>query len=204
VTRATGQTLFAVAADGRELHAAVYDENEVRAAAGLTMVAGAVAFAYAYFDAQYVPLQVVSSVFFVEFLTRLTLGLRRSPAGVLARAITRRRPPEWVSAKPKHFAWTLGLGLSFAMMIITNSGVRGTLPRAICLVCLTLMWLESVLGLCLGCQLHAWLTRRGLKGDDPEVEVCAGGVCEVSPRAPAELVPAELASAEPAPVATVV
>ena len=194
MTRPAGQTLSAVAADGRELHAAVYDENEVRAAAGLTMVAGAVAFAYAYFDAQYVPLQVVSSMFFIEFLARLTVGLRHSPMGVVARALTRWRPPEWVSAKPKHFAWTIGLGLSFSMTVITNSGVRGLLPRTICLVCLTMMWLESVLGLCLGCQLHAWLVRRGWKGDDPSFEVCAGGVCEVPSRAPAE----------PAPVATAV
>jgi hypothetical protein len=43
--------------------AAVFNEIEVRAAAGLTMVVGAVAFAYAYFDKQYVPLQVVASLF---------------------------------------------------------------------------------------------------------------------------------------------
>jgi hypothetical protein len=53
------------------------------------------------------------------------------------------------------------------MMVITNSGVRGALP-------------------CLGCQLHAWLVRRGLKGADPNFEVCAGGVCELPSRAPAE------------------
>lgn len=180
------QTISAITADGRVLHAAVYNETEVRAAAGLTMVAGAIAFAYAYFDKQYIPLQVVSSFFFLEFLTRLTLGLRRSPTGVVARALAHGRPPEWVSAKPKHFAWTLGLGMAFSMMIITNSGIRGYLPRTICLICLTLMWLESVLGLCVGCQLHAWLVRRGLRGDDPNFEVCAGGVCELPPRAPAE------------------
>ena len=196
MTAAARQTISAVTADGRELHAPAYDENEVRAAAGLTMVAGAVAFAYAYFDAQYVPLQIVSSFFFAEFLARLTLGLRRSPMGVVARALTRSRPAEWVSAKPKHFAWTLGLGMSFSMMVITNSGIRGALPRTICLICLTLMWLESVLGLCMGCQLHAWLVRRGWRGDDPDFEVCAGGVCELPPRAPVE--------PEPAPVATAV
>ena len=133
-----GQRISGLTTDGRELHAAVFNENEVRAAAGLTMVLGAVAFSYAYFDAQYLPLQVVSTLFFVEFLTRLTAGLRYSPMGVIARAMTLRRPPEWVSAKPKRFAWTLGLGLAFSMMIITNSGVRGMLPRTICAICLTL------------------------------------------------------------------
>ena len=43
------------------------------------MVIGAVAFSYAYFDKQYVPLQVGASLFFAEFLIRVTLGLRYSP-----------------------------------------------------------------------------------------------------------------------------
>ena len=107
--------------------------------------------------------------------------------------MTRGREPDWVSAKPKRFAWTLGLGMSFAMMIITNSGIRGTLPRAICLVCLTLMWMESVLGLCLGCKLHAFLVRRGVTTKDPAFEICAGGVCEIPAR------PAEVAGAGQAP-----
>ena len=58
----------------------VVDENLARAAAGLTMVMGAVAFSYAYFTKQYVPLQVVSSFFFVEFLIRVTLGLALQPS----------------------------------------------------------------------------------------------------------------------------
>ena len=66
------ELIYSLRTDGTELQAAVFDENQVRAAAGLTMVLGALAFSYAYFDAQYVPLQAVSTVFFVEFLTRLT------------------------------------------------------------------------------------------------------------------------------------
>ena len=184
-----GQRLSATAANGTELHAPVFDENQVRAAAGLTMVMGAVAFSYAYFAQNYIPLQVVSTLFFVEFLIRVTTGLRYSPMGVIARAMTLRRPPEWVSAKPKRFAWTLGLGMSFAMMIITNSGIRGTLPRTICAICLTLMWMESVLGVCAGCKLHALLVRRGWTTKDPAFEVCAHGECELP--APATLAGAE-------------
>ena len=179
---AFGQRISGLTAEGKELHAAVFNENEVRAAAGLTMVMGAVAFSYAYFAGNYVPLQVITTVFFVEFLTRLTLGLRSSPMGVVARAMTRSLPPEWVSAKPKRFAWTLGLGMSFAMVVITNSGVRGTLPRTICLICLTLMWMESVLGVCLGCKIHGLLVRRGWTTKDAAFEVCAHGACEVPVR----------------------
>ncbi len=160
--------------------AAVVNENEVRAAAGVTMVIGAVAFGYAYFAKQYVPLQVAASLFFVEFLVRVTVGLRYSPVGVLARAMTLGRAPEWVSAKPKRFAWTLGLVMALAMTVITNSGIRGPLPRTMCLICLTLMWMESALGLCLGCRIYGLLLRRGWIGADPHIEVCADGSCERS------------------------
>ena len=162
------------------LQAPAFDENRVRAAAGVTMVAGAVAFVFAYFDHQYIPLQMASTFFFVEFLTRLTLGIRNSPVGVVAGLMTSRHAPEWVSAKPKRFAWTLGLGMAFSMMVITNSGVRGTLPRTICAICLTLMWMESVLGLCLGCKIHALLVRRGWAGKDAAYEVCSHGECTIA------------------------
>ena len=175
-----GEHISGLTTGGVELQAAVVDENQARAAAGLTMVLGAVAFSYAYFDKQYIPLQAVSTLFFVEFLTRLTFGLRYSPTGVIARAMTLQREPDWVSAKPKRFAWTLGLGMAFSMMLITNSGVRGMLPRTICAICLTLMWMESVLGLCLGCKIHALLVRRGWASQDPAFEVCAHGECKLA------------------------
>jgi hypothetical protein len=50
----------------------------------MTMVLGAVAFAYAYFRQVYWPLQVVSALFALDFLIRVTAGLAYSPAGVLA------------------------------------------------------------------------------------------------------------------------
>ena len=174
-----GQHISGLVVDGRELRAPVFNEVEVRAAAGLTMVIGAVAFSYAYFKHLYIPLQVVASFFFAEFLIRLTFGLRYSPIGVVARAMTFNQPPQWVSAKPKRFAWTLGLAIGLSMTVITNVGIRGWLPRSLCLTCLTLMWLESALGLCLGCKVHAFLVRRGWAADDPDVEVCADGCCAV-------------------------
>ena len=174
-----GEVISGLSVDGKELRAAVFNENEVRAAAGLTMVIGAVAFVYAYFDKNYLPLQIVTTFFAIEFLIRVTVGLRYSQVGLVGRGLTQHSPPEWVSAKPKRFAWTLGLTLSLAMAIITNSGIRGLLPRTICLICLTLMWLESVLGLCMGCELHRWLVRRGWASDDAAFEVCADDRCKI-------------------------
>src|SRR5690349_220843 len=174
-----GQKIPGLAANGRQLRAAVFNENEVRAAAGLTMVTGAVAFSYAYFDKQYGRLQVVATLFFVEFLVRVTAGIRYSPFGLAARAVTFGRPPEWVSAKPKRFAWSLGLAMAFAMTVITNSGIRGYLPRTMCLICLTLMWMESALGLCVGCKIHALAVRRGWTRIVAPGDVCVDCVREL-------------------------
>jgi hypothetical protein len=159
------------------------NENEVRAAAGVTMVIGAVAFSYAYFTKQYIPLQVAAGFFLLEFLIRVTAGIRYSPVGVLARGMTLGRPPEWVSARPKQFAWTLGLAMALAMTVITNSGIRGYLPRTMCLICLTLMWMESALGLCLGCKIHGLLVRRGW-GEG--FELCEDGACSQPPSSAAQ------------------
>ena len=169
------------------------DEHRVRAAAGLTMALGAVAFGYAYFRQLYWPLQAVSAFFTLEFLLRLTLGLRRSPVGLLAGLLTRRHRPEWVSVRPKRFAWTLGLAMASAMAVITNSGVRGWLPRSICLLCLALMWLESAAGLCLGCEIHHLLVRRGLARPGSPATAPAAGDIASSAHAPRALEPAQCA-----------
>src|SRR3954471_1559460 len=127
------------------------NENEVRIAAGLTMAIGAYAFCQAYFEQQYGPLRIVTTYLFLDFTVRVLVGLRFTPVGQLARLLARGRTPEWVSTRPKNFAWTMGIGMGFAMMVITNGGVHGWIPRIGCLICLTLMWLESAAGLCLGC-----------------------------------------------------
>ena len=106
----------------------------MRAAAGVTMVIGAVAFCYAYFDHLFLPLKIVTSFFFVEFLIRVTIGFQYSPIRFVSQAITRRQPPDWVSGKPKRFAWTLGLAMAASMTVINNVNIHGYLPRSLCLV----------------------------------------------------------------------
>ena len=179
--RTYGEVIEGVTRDGRALRAGVFNENEVRAAAGITMALGAVAFAFANYEKVFEPIQIVTTFFLVEFLIRVTVGINYSPVGVASRWLARRLEPQWVSAKPKRFAWTLGLIMSFAMMVITNSDIHGALPRTICLICLTLMWFESVLGLCLGCEIYGFLVRRGWREQDEAFEICAGGACDIVP-----------------------
>jgi hypothetical protein len=165
--------------DGKELHAAAVDEHQARVAAGITMALGAIAFVYANFDKLFWPIRTVSAFLFIDFLIRVTASLERSPSGLVAGWMTRRQAPQWVSAKPKRFAWTLGLALALVMTGITNSGIHGPLPRTICLTCLTLMWMEAVLGLCLGCEIYRLMVRRGWRTPDDAFESCPDGACDL-------------------------
>jgi Domain of unknown function (DUF4395) len=186
-----------VAVDRTGSGIAVVDENVVRGAAGLTMVVGAVAFSYAYFAKQYIPLRIAASLFFADFLLRLTAGLGYSPVGAVARWIARGRRAEWVPLTPKRFAWTLGLGMALAMTVITNVGIRGWLPRTICLICLTLMWMESVLGLCVGCRIYGALAGRGWIHAARDGDSCTGGVCQPVTVAPEPATAVREPAAEP-------
>lgn len=169
----------ALVVNGRVLRAAVVDEHRARAAAGITMLLGTLALVYSYFDKLFWPIRLVSASFFVDFAFRVTLGLERSPVGVVAGWLTRWQPPQWVSAKPKRFAWSLGLAMALVMAVMTNSGVRGPIPRSICMFCIALMWLEAVLGLCLGCEIYGFMVRRGWRPPDDAYELCASGACEL-------------------------
>jgi hypothetical protein len=181
--RRYGQVVPGLTHRGEEVRAGVFNETQVRVAAGLTLALAATAFAYANFAQVFGPIKIVTAFFFVDFSLRVMVGLGASPTGALAGWLTRRQAPQWVSAKPKRFAWTLGLLMSASMTVITNADIHGLLPRTICLTCLTLMWLESVLGLCVGCELYGWLRRRSLIGRDEAIEICADGVCEIDRRA---------------------
>ena len=119
---------------------------------------------------------MVTTFFAIEFAVRVTLGLRFSPVGQAARPLTFGRAPDLVSFGPKRFAWSLGLAMSASTAIITNSGIRGHRRRTIRLIRLTLMWLEAACGVCLGCQIHRLLVKRGRAVVRPRSR---GGVCSL-------------------------
>ena len=71
--RMFGETIEGLAMAGQPIKAGVFDENQVRAAAGITLVLGAVAFVYAYFAKLYLPIQLVTTLFFIEFALRVRM-----------------------------------------------------------------------------------------------------------------------------------
>jgi hypothetical protein len=98
----------------------------------------------------------------VDFGVRALSRPRWSPLGRIAGAVLRARgvAPELRDAGPKRFAARIGLGFSAVLLVLTNSGPRSA-TLAVAAILLVCALLESLLGLCVGCQVwNAWYAIR--------------------------------------------
>jgi hypothetical protein len=104
------------------------------------------------------------------FVARVLTGPKLSPLGqFVTRVVTprlglRERP---VAGPPKRFAQGMGVAFTITAVILTGLGFWGAAQIVLGLLCVA-AFLESALGLCLGCKVFAVLMRAGLV---PE-EVC--------------------------------
>ena len=151
----------------------VIDERAVRAAAGILFLLGGAAFAFAVSTGSTRPLQPFGMFFMIDMMIRVVVGDRWSPTLALGRLIVRGQQPEWVGAPQKAFAWWLGFALA-----VTSCTVMGFFAAplwvtlALCGLCLTILFLETAFGICVGCLLHSRFSSQ------PTL-YCPGGTCEV-------------------------
>lgn len=98
------------------------------------------------------------------FLARVLTGPTMSPLGQLVtRAVTPRLhiAPRFVAGPPKRLAQ--GIGLIFSAMALVLASLDDWTPAKVVLALLIVAaTLESVVGLCLGCKVFAFLMRGGV------------------------------------------
>ena len=174
-----GKIIPGLMINGRPAPYPVMNERAVRATAGLMLITATAAFAQAFFLKNFLPLKIVTPIFFIDFTLRVLTGLTPlSPFGLLGSYLVRHQKPEWAGATQKRFAWSIGIGVALLMTLITNMNITGVVPLTFCLMCMTLMWLETALGVCVGCHIYQWLVRRQVLKATEFPPVCAGGVCD--------------------------
>jgi hypothetical protein len=173
-TGSTGSTdIFGELVEGIDIP--VFNERAVRAAAGLLFLFGGAAFATAALTENYQPLRAFGFFFMVDMMLRLFVSVRFTPSMFLGALVVRRQRPEWVGAKQKKLAWGLGLGMAFTSCIALGFlGVTGTLMLALCGLCLSLLFLESAFGICIGCELHRLFAKE-------KPQLCPGDTCNYTP-----------------------
>jgi hypothetical protein len=171
---------------GRPARFPVVNERAVRATAGIVMVLAAVAIAIAYFNKNYTPVRLISVVVAADFVLRQVAGLTPlSPIGTLGTFLVKNQRPEWVGATQKRFAWALAFGMALLIAILTNAGVHGLGVQLIGVTLIGLLWLESVVGFCVGCFIYSRLIKADLIHPE-DAPACGGNSCEIpAPAAPA-------------------
>ena len=151
----------------------VINERAVRGSAGILFLLGVISVASALMTDSVAPLQPFGMFFMIDMLLRLIAGDKWSPTLAIASLITRRQQPEWVGAPQKEFAWWLGFGL--AVISCSSMGLFAAplwLVLTLCSICLTLLFLETAFGICVGCALQAKF------GKTPPM-YCVGDSCAI-------------------------
>lgn len=158
----------------------VLNERAIRAGAGIVFAAGFFAFFQALELGNFIYLQLLVPFLFFDFLMKTVVGIRFSPMSILANWVVKNQQPEFVGAVQKRFAWSIGLVLSFTMMLLLFVfEVRGLPNLAICSLCLTFMFMESAFGICVGCKIYNFLLKKGIIEMPEYKPACPGNVCSI-------------------------
>jgi hypothetical protein len=159
----------------------VINEREARASAGLMFLFGIVSLFYFMLTQDLLYAEAFSITFIIEFFIRIFINPLLAPYMIIGSWIVRSQKPEWVEASPKKFAWVLGLILGLVMGYYVVFNILTPARLIICVVCLVLLYLEAVFGLCLGCIIYKKLNLK--------LQNCPGGVCEMGWEKPKRLNP---------------
>ena len=108
---------------------------------------------------------------------------RLSPSILISSFFARNQKPAWVAIAPKRFAWSIGASIVITCIIffnpvvfahgvndVFNAEILPTTERympagmgiALVSVCLLFMWMEAILGYCVGCKIHGLLVKMGI------------------------------------------
>ena len=166
---------------GRPAPFPVVNERAVRATAGIIMVLGLAALALAFFNQNFWPIRILTVVVAADFALRQLTGLTPlSPFGILGTLLVMNQRPEWVGTTQKRFAWALGFMMAAYLAVLSNLGIHGLPVLGVGLALMSLLWLESVVGLCVGCRIYGLLIKMNLAHPE-DAPACAGGICEIRP-----------------------
>lgn len=175
-----GEVIPNLTIDGKPAPYPVLNDRVVRAGAGINLVLGGSAFSLALLDQNYQPLKYVVALFFIDFFLKVVFGPQFSPISRIAEWIVAHQRPEYVGAVQKRFAWSIGLVMSFIMVILMYAfEIQGLPNRIICGICLTFMWLETSFGICVGCKMYYGLITLGLVKKPEIAPACPGGACPI-------------------------
>ena len=169
-------TVFAFGEKIEAYEVRVLNEREVRASAGVLFLFAIISFMNSWLAGNFMLTKIFVVGFLIDFTIRLFVNPKFSPTLILGRFFVRNQQVEYVGAPQKRFAWGIGFFLAVTMfyMVVLNN-IVGPINLLICLLCLTLLFFESVFGICIGCSIYNLFNKE-------KAQLCPGNVCAVEER----------------------
>jgi hypothetical protein len=150
----------------------VLNEREIRAAAGIMLLAISISLVLIIVKGDFLLTKYVVTIFLTDFIIRVFVNPKFSPSLILGRLIVRNQVPEYVGARQKKFAWIIGVVLSaimFIFLVLVNA--YSPITGIGCLLCLVFLFFETAFGMCLGCKFYSLLYK-------DKAQYCPGEVCD--------------------------
>ncbi len=165
------------------------NETQIRIWAGIMFTVWLFTFLSVYYAGMYNLALIVVWLFWLDFLLKV-INPKYSIIGIIAQQLSKNKEPQRVWAIQKRFAWWIGLAMSSIVLFMlikhnffmdsSHQMVYGTItpPMILCMICLSFMWLESILWYCVGCTIFEYLVKHKiLKNTDNQT--CPDGHCSL-------------------------
>ena len=163
---------FGESVDGYEI--LVFNEREVRAAAGITFLFAFIAFMNAFLVGEMGPTKLMVVAFLTDFFIRIFINPKYAPSMIIGRWVVNNQVPEYVGAPQKKWAWGFGLILSAVVFyLVVLNDIRGPVLIISCGLCMLLLFFEAVFGICVGCKVYNFFHKES-------AQYCPGGVCDLN------------------------
>ena len=155
----------------------VINEREARAAAGILGMLGTIIIFVGIGFNHIIAARVYLAFLWLDFTIRM-ITPKYAPSLMLGKFMVQNQKPEYVGGLQKRFAWTIGWLISLPMVYWFVLHWDITFYKVlICVLCASLMFLESAFSICVGCVIYKIITRK-------HAQYCPGGVCEIRVKEP--------------------
>lgn len=160
----------------------VLDERHMRASSGIMFLLGMIAFINGFILQNFIVIPYIAGFLMFNFLIGIFFNPKFSPTLVIAHLFVRKQSPLPIGAIQKKFAWSLGLGLSVVIfwlsLYLINDPLYFDPVCLLCIICLVLLYFETVFGICIGCKLYHLAIRLKLIKQPKEKPNCMGDACD--------------------------
>ncbi len=154
--------------------ALMFNEREVRAAAGIVFLFAFMAFMSGFLTGNNEPTKLMVSAFLFDFFIRIFVNPKYAPSMVVGRWMVNNQKPEYTDAVPKRWAWSFGFILAATMFyLVVLNDIRGPINIITCSLCLGLLFFEAVFGICAGCKVYNLVHQQKVKN-------CPGEACDLT------------------------